>query len=56
MKNKEIILPELSFRNTADLSYYGVIYDKGEEILYRVSFSGQYSDDILYSSEKLGIG
>ncbi|MDU1912037.1 ShlB/FhaC/HecB family hemolysin secretion/activation protein [Fusobacterium sp.] len=49
--------PRAQFQKyTADLSWYRPFMIKNQRFSYRVSFSGQYSDDILYSSEKLGIG
>lgn len=49
--------PKAQFQKyTVDLSWYKPFMIKEQRFSYRVSFSGQYSDDILYSSEKLGIG
>ncbi|WP_176893255.1 ShlB/FhaC/HecB family hemolysin secretion/activation protein [Fusobacterium varium] len=56
-ENKGDYSPRAQFQKyTADLSWYKPFMIKEKRFLYRVSFSGQYSDDILYSSEKLGIG
>ncbi|WP_270428208.1 ShlB/FhaC/HecB family hemolysin secretion/activation protein [Fusobacterium mortiferum] len=41
---------------TLDLNWYKPFQIKNQNFTYRFGFSGQYSDDILYSSEKLGIG
>ncbi|WP_308008486.1 ShlB/FhaC/HecB family hemolysin secretion/activation protein [uncultured Fusobacterium sp.] len=56
-ENKGDYSPRAQFQKyTADLSWYKPFMIKEQRFSYRVSFSGQYSDDILYSSEKLGIG
>ena len=56
-ENKGDYSPRAQFQKyTADLSWYRPFMIKEQRFSYRVSFSGQYSDDILYSSEKLGIG
>jgi len=50
--------PEVLFsKHTIDLNYYRYFSIKNyDRFLYRLNFFGQYSDDILYSSEKLTIG
>lgn len=56
-ENKGDYSPRAQFQKyTADLSWYKPFMIREQRFSYRVSFSGQYSDDILYSSEKLGIG
>lgn len=54
---KEYDVPRAQFiKYTADLNWYKPFKIKEQDFAYRFSFSGQYSDDILYSSEKLSIG
>ena len=56
-KEKGEYSPKAQFQKyTADISWYRPFNIGEQRFSYRVSLSGQYSDDILYSSEKLGIG
>lgn len=49
--------PKAQFQKfTGDLSWYKAFMVVNKNLLYRFSFSGQYTDDILYSSENLNIG
>lgn len=55
--DKEKDVPKAQFtKYTMDLNWYKPFQIKNQNFTYRFGFSGQYSDDILYSSEKLGIG
>lgn len=49
--------PRAQFQKyTADLSWYRPFMIKNQSFSYRFYLSGQYTDDILYSSENLSIG
>lgn len=49
--------PRAQFQKyTVDISWYKPFRINEKNLSYRFFFSGQYSDDILFSSEKLGIG
>lgn len=50
-------VPKAHFNKfTLDLNYYRPFAIKKQNFTYNFSFSGQYSPDILYPSEKLAIG
>lgn len=49
--------PRAQFQKyTVDISWYKPFRINERNLSYRFFFSGQYSDDILFGSEKLGIG
>lgn len=54
---KDFTSPKAQFQKyTADLNWYKPFRIGEQNFSYKFSFSGQYSDDILYSSEKISIG
>lgn len=54
---KDFTSPKAQFQKyTTDLNWYKPFRIGEQNFSYKFSFSGQYSDDILYSSEKLSIG
>lgn len=54
---KDSTSPKAQFQKyTTDLNWYKPFRIGEQNFSYKFSFSGQYSDDILYSSEKLSIG
>ncbi len=56
-KGKDEDIPKAQFQKyTTDINWYKPFRIKEQEFAYRLGVSGQYSDDILYSSEKIGIG
>lgn len=56
-KGKEKDIPKAQFQKyTTDINWYKPFKIDEQKFTYRLGFSGQYSEDILYSSEKIGIG
>lgn len=54
---KDSTSPKAQFQKyTMDINWYKPFKINNQNFSYRFSFSGQYSDDILYSSEKMSIG
>lgn len=54
---KDSTSPKAQFQKyTMDLNWYKPFRIREQNFSYKFSFSGQYSDDILYSSEKMSIG
>ena len=54
---KDSTSPKAQFqKHTMDINWYKPFKINNQNFSYRFSFSGQYSDDILYSSEKMSIG
>lgn len=54
---KDSTSPKAQFQKyTMDLNWYKPFRIGEQNFSYKFSFSGQYSDDILYSSEKISIG
>lgn len=54
---KDSTSPKAQFQKyTMDINWYKPFKINNQNFSYRFSFSGQYSDDILYSSEKMNIG
>ncbi|UUV18241.1 ShlB/FhaC/HecB family hemolysin secretion/activation protein [Fusobacteria bacterium ZRK30] len=52
-----VFSPKAQFQKyTANLNWYKPFVIKKQNLLYRFTFSGQYTDDILYSSESMNIG
>lgn len=54
---KDSTSPKAQFQKyTMDINWYKPFKINNQNFSYRFSFSGQYSDNILYSSEKMSIG
>jgi hemolysin activation/secretion protein len=56
-KGKDLYTPRAQFQKyTLDVNWYKPFMIKNKRFAYRFSMGLQYSDDILYSSEKFSIG